>query len=276
MKTTLYIDVDKLISLTTLEYELAIYDITSTNIEWTGSTAEQIGELTLQREEGHIVAECNFVDAGTQITLNDSGLVQLYEDDEGVVCIDDHIIIVTGDVDFEHSVNVQTMIANGIVRLEGGSANLIYLYSLNSEKNVVNKSLILRGVISGEFRSQINIKTPLLVIQKVDVTFNYVYISSLNRYYYVDSVDLLKNTVTLSLSEDVLMSHKDLILTQTAFIERQESEFSPDVVDNNYILDYEPDITFTELTFAEYNIFNFSISSSTYGSYVITVVSTLP
>ena len=245
MKTTLRIDVDKLINLTALEYELAIYDITSSNIQWTNSTATPLTDIELIRDNGHIDATCYFDEDSSQVTLTDIQLAQLYQDDEGEVCIDDHVIVVTGDVDFEHSENLMIMITNGIILFD--NPTLIFLYSLNSEKNVVDKTLILRGILTGEFRNQINIKSLSVNIQKIDVVFNYVYIPSLKRYYYVDTVDLLKDLMTLTLSEDVLMSHKDLILSQTAYVTRNEFTYNDYINDNRRVMEEDDIIEYLEL-----------------------------
>lgn len=128
---------------------------------------------------------------------------------------------------------------------------VLFLFRLNSERNKVNKSLIYVDNLTGAFKAGVNIKNPIINIEnfKIDNTFNYVYINSLHRYYYVNNIELTtKNITSLLLAEDVLMSFKDLILLQSAFIERSQSDGNDDKEDSLYTFDKEIDITYDTVT----------------------------
>lgn len=123
----------------------------------------------------------------------------------------------------------------------------IFTYRLNSERKAINKDLIFVSLILGTFKSDMNIKTPTLLIQDYEIkdTFNYIYISSLNRYYFVNDINLTtKNITALSLAEDVLMTHKDLILRQSAFVTRSQALGDDKIIDDRYPLQSVKDISY--------------------------------
>lgn len=131
----------------------------------------------------------------------------------------------------------------------------MFLYRLNSEKNVVDKSLIFVDAIEGSIRSAINVKTPIINYENFSIenTFNYVYIPKLKRYYYVQNVELsTKNMTALALSEDVLMSFKDLILSQYAYVTRNEDIYDPYLPDSRRAYYDKPNIAYLEYDTGEY------------------------
>ena len=164
--------------------------------------------------------------------------------------------------------DIQTEIPSGIIELYGASYYeavpditavitkmdndySIFTYRLNSERNVVNKSLISVGLLIGYFRNSINIKSPIINIENYEIenTFNYIYVPSLNRYYYVTNIDLsTKNIATLQLNEDVLMSHKELIKRQTGYIERNEFTYNQFLNDDRRIITENNLIEYQEQT----------------------------
>ena len=155
------------------------------------------------------------------------------------------------------------------------STNVIFLFRLNSERDTVNKSLIDKGSITGYFRSGVNVKNPVISVQSfyINNTFNYVYLCALNRYYYVQNVEMTtKDMSALLLAEDVLMSHKDIILQQSAYIERQESDYNLNLVDDMLITDYNKNISYTSISFTN-NIFkNINTNVDSTGSYIVLTV----
>lgn len=146
---------------------------------------------------------------------------------------------------------------------------LLHLYSLNSENNVLDKDITIRSIISGKFNHSIGVKSLNIDIVNLPMNFNYVYIPSLNRYYYVDSVEVISNDVRrLMLKEDVLMSWKDLIKQQSAFVDRQENLYDSDIVDDLVTYSYNKFINTEVITLytniyenTENNKLNFVIES---------------
>lgn len=160
------------------------------------------------------------------------------------------------------------------------NSNVIFTFKINDERNRARKNLIYIDKLVGEFRSGINVINPVINIQNFNLvnTFNYVYLSALNRFYFVNNIEATtKNMSALVLHEDVLMSHYEIIKNQSAFIERQENNTTANITDELYILDINPVVTYSEITFTEYSPYITSSSGSyPYGDYVLTVISCLP
>ena len=137
---------------------------------------------------------------------------------------------------------------------------VIYAYQLNCEKNRINKGasdnyLIPYKNITGYFREAVDLMNPQINVEEYD-SYNYVYIPSLKRYYFVTNV--MRNTkglTTLYLHEDVLYSNKDLILLQSAYVTRSANSGSEYVIDDLAVMDYDKTVTYTTLT-PIVNVFN--------------------
>lgn len=165
---------------------------------------------------------------------------------------------------FENFVNA------GIVEIYPlANETLLYLYTQNSENNALNKSLTLVNIISGKFNHSIGVKSLNIDVVDLEMNFNYVYIPSLNRYYYVDSVEIVSaNVRRLHLKEDVLMSWQSLIRQQSAFVDRQENIYDADIVDDLVTYSYDKFINTEVITLytniyenTENNKLNFVIES---------------
>lgn len=130
------------------------------------------------------------------------------------------------------------------------TVNCYFLYKLNSEKNVVSKDITF--VESGymNYNNPISHKSMVLAMQRSasEPSFNYVYLTVLNRFYYVDSCVYTNDTMQMNLLEDVLMSFSDLIRSQTAYVERNENTYDADKVDELVMYDYDKTISYSEIT----------------------------
>lgn len=135
-------------------------------------------------------------------------------------------------------------IDNNIIQvIPNTNETLVYLYTQNSENNALEKDITLVNIITGKFNHSIGVKSLNVDVVNIDMNFNYVYIPSLNRYYYVDSVEIVSNDVRrLMLKEDVLMSWQSLIKQQSAFVDRQENLYDADIVDDLVTYSYDKSI----------------------------------
>lgn len=91
-------------------------------------------------------------------------------------------------------------------------------YNITSKENELNKEIGDGSVIAGAtFRdSEIDVTRPYFIVKTNELTGNYIYISDLNRYYFIDSITSIDNTHSLVQCRcDVLMSHKEAILAAT-------------------------------------------------------------
>ena len=116
----------------------------------------------------------------------------------------------------------------------------ITLYRNSAEPNRVDKSSYLTEVqtISGVLREETSILAPILTLElSTRPNANYCYIPQFNRYYYItDIVSVRNNLWEISLSVDVLMSHKAQLLNCVAFIDRNEDYFAPNSIDNERVV----------------------------------------
>lgn len=93
---------------------------------------------------------------------------------------------------------------------------LIKTYNYNGEPNRVNKTLLENKEYTGVLNSTVNLLEPVIRFRTRNVvTFNYVYIESLNRYYFVSEILQDGDICTVHLRVDVLMTYKDKILDST-------------------------------------------------------------
>ena len=134
------------------------------------------------------------------------------------------------------------------------SVNCIFLYKMNSSKNTVSKDLSFVRSGTVKFTRPINYKNLILDIEEnvVDSSifqdYNYVYLTSLKRYYFVVDKTMTNKYSILTLREDVLMSFSDLIRSQTAFVERNANDYDLDKVDSYIYYDYDKSISYSGIT----------------------------
>ena len=101
---------------------------------------------------------------------------------------------------------------------------LIKTYNYNGEPNRVNKTLQENKEYTGVLNSNVNVLDPVIRLRTRNVvTFNYVYIESLNRYYFVSELRQDGDICTVYLREDVLMTYKDKILDSTGTLTKGEN-----------------------------------------------------
>ncbi len=153
--------------------------------------------------------------------------------------------------------------------------NAIFLYVMNSSKNTVNKSLTFVGNMYINYNKPISYKqlTVDLELTTKGLEFNYVYLTVLNRYYYVTDCIMMKNYYSITLNEDVLMTWKNLIYSQSAIIERTQSDlyYDLDKVDNLVTYDYDKEITIQTVT-DSLNLFEIPSGTGENARYVLNVV----
>lgn len=143
--------------------------------------------------------------------------------------------------------------AINLSRLQYGfdrSVNCYFLYKLNSEKNVVSKSITFVENGYMNYNNTISHKSMQLTMKRgaSEEPFNYVYLTVLNRFYYVDAVNYTNDVMILNLIEDVLMSFSDLIRSQTAYVKRNQNTYNSDLVDDLVQMDGDKTVTYTTIT----------------------------
>lgn len=145
-------------------------------------------------------------------------------------------IIIEGTFDKQYLEDLYYLIKENIIELLENDEILLFCYKLNCEDTRIDKSNYITYVksISGVFNHSISVKTLNIDLEGfISNQFNYVYIVNLNRFYFVDSVEILTSDITrLHLKEDVLYSWNTLIRSQSyAFVSRYENADVPTLVD---------------------------------------------
>ena len=101
---------------------------------------------------------------------------------------------------------------------------IIKTYNYNGEPNRVNKTLQENEEYTGVLNSTVNILEPVIRFRSRNVvTFSYVYIESLHRYYFVSEIRQDGDMCTVYLRTDVLMTYKDKILNSTGTLTKGET-----------------------------------------------------
>lgn len=113
----------------------------------------------------------------------------------------------------------------------------ITLYVNSSETNKIGKTLTVVDTLTGSLKESSSLTRPNILIEYGDPTaFNYCYIDTFNRYYYVDDIVIERdNLLRLSLRVDVLESFKESILTQNVIVDKNTANFDLYLPDENLI-----------------------------------------
>lgn len=93
----------------------------------------------------------------------------------------------------------------------------IKTFIYDGKPNAVNKTLQANEEYTGVLNATFNVLTPVVRFRtRTPVSFNYVFIESLNRYYFVSELDQDGDICTVRLRVDVLQTYKEKILASSA------------------------------------------------------------
>lgn len=100
----------------------------------------------------------------------------------------------------------------------------IKTFIYDGKPNEVNKTLQANEEYTGVLNATFNVLTPVVRFRaRTPVTFNYVYIESLNRYYFVSELTQDGDLCTVRLRVDVLQTYKEKILASSATLTKGEN-----------------------------------------------------
>lgn len=135
----------------------------------------------------------------------------------------------------------------------------LQLFHMKGEKNLVDKTSVLEPVstITGILRESCSVNQPSITCEFSEVpTFNYVYIPSMKRFYFVTEITFVsKNIYEVSLHVDVLMTYRNQIKSLKGIVARNEFDFNNLIEDANRqiertksidVVDINKDNVFTE------------------------------
>lgn len=106
----------------------------------------------------------------------------------------------------------------------------IKLYYNSSDNRCIKKTISNEFLITGTLRESTSIVNPEITVTSADpLRYNYCYIPSLKRYYYINNVISVKNGVwKLIMEVDPLMSFKVDILALKVVVSKQSSSTNGD------------------------------------------------
>lgn len=116
----------------------------------------------------------------------------------------------------------------------GGGFSMTVYYN-SAEPHRLNKTEYLEqvGTLAGTLRESCSISAPVITFYSDTIPrWNYAYIETYGRYYFVDDITIIRtNLYQASLRCDVLMSFRIPILSMSAYIDRNEFNYSDMEVD---------------------------------------------
>lgn len=116
----------------------------------------------------------------------------------------------------------------------------IVLYKNSSENNVIGKNLTQIKTLECNFKNDVSIINPNLVLyyESALLSANYCYIPNFNRYYYIDEIiPITGDRSVIRCKVDVLESFKNDIKSLTAIINKQESIADKFIDDGSWIVE---------------------------------------
>lgn len=138
----------------------------------------------------------------------------------------------------------------------------ITLYTNNSEKNKINKTLINPTIYEGNLRDVTDVINPIILLETATIgEHNYAYIPQFNRYYFITAISSVRTGLwAVALQVDVLMSFKTDILNLVVILNNTES---------NGINNYLPSDVFRNNVKTRTDIFNFSSGLLDSGEFIL-------
>lgn len=118
----------------------------------------------------------------------------------------------------------------------------IKTFNFDGKPNEVNKTLQENEEYTGLLNASFNVLTPVVRFRtRTPVTFNYVYIESLHRYYFVSEIRQDGDICTVSLRVDVLFTYKDKILSSSGILTQGEN-VNKYLSNRNNVVDIRPNV----------------------------------
>lgn len=105
------------------------------------------------------------------------------------------------------------------------------LYNNVSDNREINKNITEISTIDLTLYLDTNVLNPVFKLKMFNNNGNYLYVPTLNRYYYINNYTLSNQCVYLHCSVDVLMSYKTDILNSACLISRAENDYNDNIVD---------------------------------------------
>lgn len=130
----------------------------------------------------------------------------------------------------------------------------IKTFIYDGKPNAVNKTLQANEEYTGVLNATFNVLTPVVRFRtRTPVSFNYVFINSLNRYYFVSELNQNGDICTVHLRVDVLQTYKKNILASNATLTKG-TNVNKYLSNRSNVVDVRPQIR--KLDFPNKNLIN--------------------
>lgn len=111
----------------------------------------------------------------------------------------------------------------------------ITLYTNESEKNKLEKTITNSILLEGNLRDESSIINPIILIssnkEDIPYMYNYAYVPAFGRYYFITDIESVRTGIwRVSMHVDVLMSYKEQIKNLNVIINNSEETGA-----NNYL-----------------------------------------
>lgn len=130
----------------------------------------------------------------------------------------------------------------------------IKTFVYDGKPNEVNKTLQANGEYTGVLNATFNVLSPVVRFRtRTPVSFNYIFIESLNRYYFVSELNQDGDICTVRLRVDVLQTYKEKILASNATLTKG-TNVNKYLSNRSNVVDVRPQIR--KLVFPNKNLIN--------------------
>lgn len=108
----------------------------------------------------------------------------------------------------------------------------IILYKNNSPNYFVNKVLAGATSFSGTLRDESSVIDPILMLEASNLSqYNYLYIPSFGRFYYINNIESVRNSLwRLTCHVDVLNTYRSEILAHQAIVSKATQQDVSDLM----------------------------------------------
>lgn len=142
---------------------------------------------------------------------------------------------------------IDAILKSGFIVGDGSSlsGSGIVLGANTSPTHQIRKHVNVVDTLTGTFRDSVDVLNPVVRIERDNpVGFNYAYISSFGRRYFVEDVTVVrKGILDLHLRVDVLDTFASEILSNTAIIDKQEKTYNLYLNDDSIKMRQDPLVT---------------------------------
>lgn len=141
----------------------------------------------------------------------------------------------------------------------------VYIYKNTDDKRKLNKTLSVQRSVIADIKGTCSITAPTLILSYQGVDFNYIFVPTWSRYYFVTDIAVTTGgRVEVRCKVDVLMSNNSTIRSLTALIARNENTEFTYLTDEQVMIttDEKPEII--EFTESVINIDNASSATTNF------------